>query len=168
MLMFSLFRYRYSWKRAALAFLSALLIAVGVVLVRGDRVEVAPDQKHATYIVEGKRVALGGAYSYFGNEAVGDLNGDGKDDIAFLFVAQPGGSGSFYYVAVALAVQGGYRGTNAMLLGDRIAPQTTRIQDGVLTVNYADRKSGEPFSARPSVGISKFFRIRNDSLVQTQ
>ncbi len=102
---------------------------------------------------------------YFGNEAVGDLNGDGVPDVAFIFTQSGGGSGTFYYVVAALKEVQGYQGTNAVLLGDRIAPQTTEIKDGQLIVNYADRKPNEPMTAQPSVGVSKYLRVQGTTLV---
>ena len=96
---------------------------------------------------------------YFGNEATGDLNGDGAADIAFLITRSGGGSGTFFYVVAALRTARGYTGTNAVLLGDRIAPQTTRIDGGELVVNYADRRPGEPMTTRPSVGVSKYLKV---------
>jgi hypothetical protein len=78
--------------------------------------------------------------SVFGQPVFGDLNEDGNMNAALLLVHQPGGSGTFYYVAAALNANGTFRGTNAVLLGDRIAPQTTEILDGVVIANYADRR----------------------------
>lgn len=134
--------------------------------------------KNATYAIEGKTITLVDGYSevevapgsaskivtrYFGNKAEGDLNGDGIPDVAFLLTQSGGGSGTFYYVAAALKTQDGYRGTNAILLGDRIAPQTTEIRNGSIIVNYADRKQGEPMTVQPSVGVSRYFGISNGS-----
>lgn len=102
----------------------------------------------------------------FGNEAYGDLDGDGREDVAFLVTQQGGGSGTFFYVSVALATDAGYRGTNALLLGDRIAPQGTRIENGLIIVNYADRKPDEPMSAQPSVGVSRTFRVVGVQLIE--
>ncbi|OGG59759.1 hypothetical protein A2765_04185 [Candidatus Kaiserbacteria bacterium RIFCSPHIGHO2_01_FULL_56_24] len=139
------------------------------------------DYKDATYEIEGAPVTLvngvaerdaapGSASkivtTYFGNEAKGDLSGDGLPDIAFLLTQSGGGSGTFYYVVVALqAADGGYAGTNAVLLGDRIAPQTTEISNGTLTVNYADRKPDEPMTAQPSQGVSRYLRMDNGRLI---
>ena len=67
---------------------------------------------------------------------------------------------------VALKTATGYSGTNAVLLGDRIAPQTTRIVDGLIEVNYADRAPGEPMTARPSVGVTKRLRVTDGRLVE--
>ncbi|HQT82715.1 MAG TPA: hypothetical protein PLW99_01020 [Candidatus Paceibacterota bacterium] len=137
-----------------------------------------------TYLVNGQPVTLvngraetpaapGSASSvvtqYFGNVATGDLNGDGKPDVAFLITQSTGGSGTFYYVVATLITpDGGYEGTNAVLLGDRIAPQTTEIRNGELIVNYAERKAGEPMTAQPSVGVSKYLKVENGQLVEVQ
>ena len=106
-------------------------------------------------------------FRYFGNEAFGDLNGDGKEDVAFLFTQETGGSGTFFYVVAALQIKTGYEGTNAVLLGDRIAPQSTSILEGEILVNFADRQKDEPFTTQPSVGISKYFKINDSILIET-
>lgn len=105
---------------------------------------------------------------YFGNDAFGDLNGDGKEDVAFLITQNSEGSGTFYYVVVALKNTNGYQVTNTLLLGDRIAPQTTEIQNGEIIVNYADRKPSEPMTAIPFVGVSKYFKVVSNKLVEVQ
>ncbi len=97
---------------------------------------------------------------YFGNTAKGDLNGDGIPDLAFLITQQTGGSGMFYYAVGAIQnAAGHYMGTDAVLIGDRIAPQTTEIRNGILIVNYADRAPGEPMAARPTVGKSMYLKL---------
>lgn len=130
--------------------------------------------KDTTYTIDGQSVALVNGVSeveaapgsaskirtqYFGNEAEGDLNGDGVSDIAFLLTQNSGGSGTYYFVVVGLKTDTGYTGTNAVLLGDRVAPQTTEIRDGQLIVNYAERKAGEPMTEQPSVGVSKYLQV---------
>ena len=142
--------------------------------------KVITDYKNATYIINDAQVTLINGQAedavvpqsgsktitkYFGNEAVGDLNGDGQADVAFILTQDSGGSGTFYYVVAALKTAGGYQGTNAVILGDRISPQTTEIKDGQIIVNYADRKPDEPFSAIPSVGISKYLKVENNKLI---
>lgn len=104
----------------------------------------------------------------FGNEAEGDLNGDGVSDIAFLLTQDTGGSGTFYYVVAALKTDAGYQGTNAVFLGDRIAPQSTEVRGGEVIVNYADRKLGEALTVSPSVGISKYFKVMGTTLVEVE
>ena len=90
----------------------------------------------------------------FGEPVYGDLDADGDDDAVLMMYEQTGGSGTFYYVAVALNEDGIYHGTDTMFIGDRIAPQTLRIQDGRPLVTYADRAANEPFSTQPHIGKS--------------
>lgn len=137
--------------------------------------------KDASYIVEGKVVSLHNGVAeeeaapgsaskittkYFGNEAKGDLNGDGQEDVVFLLTQSGGGSGTFYYAVVALKTASGYQGTNAILLGDRIAPQTTEVHATDIVVNYADRGKSEPMSMNPSVGVSKHLKVIGAALVE--
>jgi heat shock protein HslJ len=97
---------------------------------------------------------------YFGNEVRGDLNGDGREDVAFLLTQEPGGSGTFFYAAAALDSPQGLVGSHAVLIGDRIAPQTTELRaDGVIVVNFADRAPGESFATPPSVGKSLWLKL---------
>lgn len=103
---------------------------------------------------------------YFGNEAAGDLNGDGKQDVIFLLTQSEGGSGTFFYVVAALSTENGYVGSNAIVLGDRIAPQSTSIEGQLVNVTYVDRKPGEPFSAEPTVGTSKVLQVKDNQLVE--
>jgi heat shock protein HslJ len=128
------------------------------------------DHKDAEYVIEGTRVRLmdgvaetevdpGSASKvvtrYFGNELTTDLDSDGREDKIFLLTQNAGGSGTFYYVVAALNTDRGYVGSEALLLGDRIAPQTTEKGEGkVVVVNYADRAPGEPLAATPTVGKS--------------
>jgi heat shock protein HslJ len=97
---------------------------------------------------------------YFGNEAWGDLNADGREDVAFLVVQETGGSGTFFYAVAALDLVGGYVGSHGVLLGDRIAPQTTELRaDGVVVVSYADHAPGESLSTPPSVAKSIWLKL---------
>lgn len=138
------------------------------------------DYRSAEFTIEGRRVALidgraetpaapGSAATIvtrlFGNEVRHDLNGDGRDDVVFLLTQETGGSGVFYYVVAALANDDGYIGSQAVLLGDRIAPQTIEIDaDHIITVNYADRAPGESFATPPSVGTSIRLKLDSDTL----
>lgn len=140
---------------------------------------VVTEYRNATYIIAGKPVTLINGHAeiaaapgsaskistdYFGNEVMLDLNEDGREDIVFLLTQQTGGSGTFYYVVAALNTTNGYMGSHAVLLGDRIAPQTTELSrnpshKNVIVVNYADRASGESFAVRPSMGKSMWLKF---------
>ena len=100
----------------------------------------------------------------FGKSASGDLNADGQADVAFILTQDGGGSGTFYYVVTALKAGTGFKGTNAVLLGDRISPQSISIQNGLITVQYLDRKPDEPMSAEPTVSASKQLKVVDGQL----
>lgn len=139
------------------------------------------DPQNCAYVIDGKTITLANGYSeeeiapgsasklitrYFGNEVSEDLNNDGIADIAFILTQDAGGSGTFYYVAIALGGGNKCNGTNAILLGDRISPQTISFKNGEINVNYAERNPNEPMTAIPSVGFSKYFRIDSGKLVE--
>ena len=97
---------------------------------------------------------------YFGNEVRGDLNADGREDVAFLLTQETGGSGTFFYAVAALDLPSGLVGSQGLLLGDRIAPQTTQLRpDGVIVVNYADRAPDESFADPPSVAKTIWLKL---------
>ena len=97
---------------------------------------------------------------YFGNEVRGDLNADGRQDVAFLLTHETGGSGTFFYAVAALDLPSGLVGSQGLLLGDRIAPQTTELRpDGVIVVNYRDHPPGESLASPPSVAKTILLRL---------
>lgn len=100
----------------------------------------------------------------FGEPVFGDLNGDGVDDAALLLVHDPGGSGTFYYVAAAIAENGGWQGTNAVFLGDRVAPRTIQVQNGLIAADYLDRRSDQPMASAPSIPKTMYLTLKNGRL----
>lgn len=93
-----------------------------------------------------------------------DLNQDGRADRVVILMQNTGGSGTFYYAAAAIQTGNGYIGTNAIFLGDRIAPQSVTMTNGMMQVNYADRTPDESFSVPPSQGKTLFAVYTNDRL----
>lgn len=142
------------------------------------------DYKDATYVIDGQIISLVDGVSeveaapgsaskittrYFGNDLIIDLNNDGRDDVVFLLTQETGGSGVFFYVVAALNTTDGYRGSEGLLLGDRISPQMIeRSQEpkhkNVVVVNYVDRKTGEPMTAQPSIGKSIWLKLDIESM----
>jgi len=100
----------------------------------------------------------------FGAVEVGDLNDDGRTDAALVLVQSTGGTGTFFYAAAAINRTGGYRGTNAVFLGDRIAVQGVSVRNGVIVVDYRDRSPGEPMATPPTVAKSAYLTVRNGEL----
>jgi heat shock protein HslJ len=122
-----------------------------------------------TYTVEGTKVTLvdgqasaevapGSAstdtYRVFGEPVYGDLDNDNDTDAVLYLTKESGGSGSFFYAVVAVRDGNTFTGTNALFLGDRIAPQNVAIDNGNAVFNYAVREPGEAMTTQPSVGKS--------------
>lgn len=171
--------------------LIALVVAVlciGIAYVawspRPEEVQFASEYKNAEYLIEGKRVKLENGISempsapdsasktvtrYFGNELKTDLDGDGREDVAFILTQETGGSGTFFYAVAALSTEDGYVGSDGYLLGDRVAPQATTMSSNprhvrVVTFNYAERASGAPMTEAPSVGKSAYLKLDPSSM----
>jgi len=134
----------------------------------------AVDPFEATYMIEGRLIQLHqgkaaqpaapGAATLietrvFGRPEYGDVNGDGHHDAVLLLQYDPGGSGTFYYVAVALYNGSGWLGTRAMLLGDRIIPRSIEIRSGVIIVHYLGRRPDEPLSTPATVDMSRTLTV---------
>jgi hypothetical protein len=68
-------------------------------------------------------------------------------------------------VAAVLEGDGGYQGTNAEFIEDRIAIQNTSISDQLITVTYLDRAEDEPMSAEPTLERTQQYRIEGATLV---
>jgi heat shock protein HslJ len=123
----------------------------------GTALAVCKDASKQTFILDGELVTLTNGFlekeiapgsvtkdtvRYFGNEATGDINGDGRDDRIFFVTKESGGTGVFYYVVGMLATDVLPKGTKAVLVGDR--------------------KTDEAFTVEPSVG--KTLRLKLDTI----
>lgn len=139
------------------------------------------DPKNTSYIIENQTASLFNGKSEieiapgssskiktttFGEPVYGDLNNDNKNDAAIFITQETGGSGTFFYVGISINVDGKYKGTKAIFLGDRIAPQNIKIENQTVIVNYAERKEGESFSTAPSVGVSKYLKFEKGEIVE--
>lgn len=143
--------------------------------------ESTPFGRNASFTVNGTPVTLVDGVSnvpvenssastttrYVGSETTGDLNGDALEDLAFWITQEPGGSGTFHYVVVALKNAGGYTTTNAFRVGDRIAPQSLQIRSDVreLHVNFTGRKRGEPMTTPPTEPTVLLLKVTPDGVL---
>jgi hypothetical protein len=181
--------YEKIWAPAVFAFVALMIVIVSLVSKPTPEtpVDLLPsgvDPANTTYLIEGERILLTGGIheaaadpnssstvrtAIFDTPVVGDLDGDDDKDMGLLLQRDMGGSGLFYYLAVALQnPDTTAQGLNAILVGDRIAPQSMQIKDGTVIFNYAERKSGEPMTTEPSVGVSLYAVVINGELVKTE
>ncbi len=98
----------------------------------------------------------------------GDLDGDGVLDAAVTLVADPGGSGTFVYLAAVLNRDGAAEPVASVLLGDRIVVKSLVVEDGEITVAMLTRQEDEPMSAEPTVAVTQVFRLQDGVLSEVQ
>jgi len=102
-----------------------------------------------------------------------DLNDDGQKDAVLILRQQTGGSGTFYYLAVALSnVTASERSdvasgpvVESYFLGDRIKVEQVSFVDNEIVVNYLDRADGQPMAVQPVVRLSKKFKFSSEKLI---
>jgi len=127
------------------------------------------DPANATFTFDGVEVTLSNGKietdaretTLLEQKAYGDLNSDSRNDTVVFLAQSGGGSGIFIYVASYVSGPINYKGTNALFLGDRIAPEDISIANGIVTVSYLDRAADEALAAEPTVKVSKQFVYKN-------
>jgi hypothetical protein len=101
-------------------------------------------------------------------QAIGDVNGDGLEDAVVTLVVDPGGSGTFTYLALVLNQAGKPKPLAAVLLGDRIIVKSLALQNGDVQVTLLTRKPDEPMSTEPTVELKRIFNLQGDQLVESK
>lgn len=99
-------------------------------------------------------------------QVLGDLNGDGLQDAAVILIADPGGSGTFYYLSAVINRNGAPEPVPAVLLGDRISITSIIIHGGEISVTLLTRHPDEPMAAKPAVELVHEYRLRGNTLVE--
>jgi heat shock protein HslJ len=99
---------------------------------------------------------------------LGDLNGDGLDDAVVTLVADPGGSGTFTYLAFVINENGVAKPTTSILLGDRIIVKSITNQSGEVVVTILTRKPDEPMTSKPTQEVKRTFKLQGDQLEEVK
>ena len=88
-----------------------------------------------------------------------DFDKDARVDTAVVLVHEPGGTGTFYYVAVAFQKTDSYVTSNTIFLGDRIVVTGLQKTSTGFSVNYLDRRADQDFSTSPTVAKTASFAV---------
>jgi hypothetical protein len=134
--------------------------------------------KNATVQIEGSEISLAEGHAktdipnsaakrvteLVGEPVYGDVNDDGLEDAVLLLTHSEGGTGTFFYSAVALSDGIGYLGTNAVLLGDRITDVQIRVRNGVIRVRYLERSTEQSYTDEPGESLEAYIVLTNTQL----
>lgn len=97
--------------------------------------------------------------------AFGDLNGDGAGDAAVVLIADPGGSGTFFDLAVVLNEGGQPRHVASTPLGDRVRIESLAIRDRQIHVEMFVRDVGDP-KDNPTKRVTRVFTFQTGRLAE--
>ncbi len=100
--------------------------------------------------------------------AVADFDKDTRDDTAVILTHEPGGTGTFYYAAVAFKDEDSYITSNTVLLGDRIVISGVDVTSQGFNVRYLDRRPDQDFTMQPAVAKVARFVIDTDARTITK
>ena len=91
-----------------------------------------------------------------------DLDGEKSKESVSILMQHTGGTGSFYYLAAA--VEGGSV-IESYFLGDRIRITSVKIVEKLIIVEYLERSINQPMASRPTVKVSKKFKLDEEKIV---
>jgi len=95
--------------------------------------------------------------------AFGDLNNDGKNDVALILNSFGGGSGSFYEIVILLNDNGGPLYFNCEQLGDRVIINSIDIESGVIILDMIVHDEGDGLCC-PSLEKIFKYKLFEDSI----
>jgi heat shock protein HslJ len=96
--------------------------------------------------------------------AFGDLNGDGEKDAAVILITNPGGSGTFRYLAAVINQNGSPNHVASQLLGDRIKVKSLSIRSGEITVEMITHGPSDPLCC-PTLEAIHDYQLQGNKLV---
>ncbi|MCD6289750.1 MAG: META domain-containing protein [Anaerolineae bacterium] len=143
-----------SWKTLANATYQSGWSNAGVVTLKDGEYREPAAPGSATELV----VSLTDFYVF------GDINGDGVDDAAVILVSDPGGSGTFYDLAVLLNKDGKLENVASKTLGDRIQVESMWLDAGDVVVQMLTHGPNDPLCC-PSVEQTVRYHLQGNVLI---
>ena len=95
--------------------------------------------------------------------SIGDLDGDEINDAAVIIVADPGGSGTFYYLHAVINGYHFFYDAAADILGDRVKIESLNIAEGKIYLDMVSHKQDDPMCC-PTDEVSIVYKYQNNQL----
>jgi len=117
------------------------------------REPVAPGSATETVVMLSDRMAFG-------------YSSDGQEMAAVILITDPGGSGTFYYLAAVVEQNGELINVAVTLLGDRVKINSLSMEDGEIVVDMVAHGPDDPMCC-PTQRTVQRYTLQDDQLVQT-
>lgn len=98
--------------------------------------------------------------------AFGDLNGDGAEDAIVVLYANPGGSGTFFYLATVISRDGDPINLASEFLGDRVKVKSASIEEGDIIIDLMTHGPDDALCCPTQPAILRY-ALEGNSLVRS-
>jgi hypothetical protein len=95
--------------------------------------------------------------------SIGDLDGDKINDAAVILVADPGGSGTFYYLHAVINGYSFYYDAAADILGDRVKIKSLNIAEGKIYLDMVIHGQDDPMCC-PTQEVTRVYKYEDNQL----
>lgn len=96
---------------------------------------------------------------------VGDVDGDGRPDAAVILIADTGGVGMFYRLAVVVNVKGTPRHVASFCLGDRVDVHRIEIKDRIISVDL-NVQGPNDYATEHTLHVVWRYVLKGEELIQ--
>jgi hypothetical protein len=96
----------------------------------------------------------------------GDLDAKDGQDAAVILMEEPGGSGTFYYLAAVINQNGNPRNVATAFIGDRVKINTLSIEGNQIIVKILTRRENEPMASPPTLEVTRQYKLEGEKLVE--
>lgn len=96
---------------------------------------------------------------------VGDLNGDGRSDVAVILSSNYGGSGTFLEVTALVDTGRALKQANGLELGDRVEIKNLKVEAGEIVIDMLTHGPDDPMCC-PSLKTTRCFRLTEGRLTE--
>lgn len=128
--------------RGRLLIIPLVLLGIGAFFEQtSERAKMTIKTSEIPYVASAIKATPKKVLQYFGTEALGDLDGDGTDDVAFITSRNFKDGNIAYYLCAAITSDKGKTGTNQIYIGEKIQGQEVTVENSVINVKYSNENS---------------------------